>query len=44
MQEYPGNIHSTAADLLHEMKDNHVLTGIVRCSIRACLNSAFCEK
>ena len=26
-----------------KMKDNHVLSGIVRCSTRACLKNAFCE-
>ena len=28
----PENIQLSATDLLHEMKDNHVLYGIVRCS------------
>ena len=40
----PENIQLSATDLLHEMKDNHVLTDIVRCSIRACLKNAFYKK
>ena len=38
-----GNIHSSAADPLHEKKDNHTLFSIVRCSTRACLKNHYCD-